>query len=242
MLDQIDCQDIRNLCASLSSAAITFEYKIIPAQGCAHARNTALRLCRTDVLLWTDPDILMEPDWAQKLGGALMEKNMAVAGGKILPRWHGKPRWYMKTNVMADHYSLIDLGEKDRQTDRIIGGSMGIHAGLLRDRAFFNENLGRKDGTLLGGVDTEFCQRVIQHGFNVFYIGKAKALHQIPEERMKLKWIIRKFYYGGISRALRGGWPEAMNKTRTMGDYFVLGAFAPFYLLGLLSGRRKKTG
>jgi glucosyl-dolichyl phosphate glucuronosyltransferase len=193
-----------------------------------------------DVLLWTDPDILMEPDWAQTLGGALLEKNHAVVGGKILPRWHGTPRWYMKTNVMADHYSLIDLGPEDRQTDRVIGGSLGINVALLRDKVFFDENLGRKEGTLLGGVDTEFCQRVIQDGFNVCYIGRSKTLHQIPEERMKLKWIIRKFYYGGISRALRGGWPESMNKTRTLGDYLVLGAFAPFYLLGLFKGKQKK--
>lgn len=192
------------------------------------------------MLLWTDPDIVMAPDWAQTLGEALLEKDLALVGGKILPRWHGKPRWYMKTNVMADHYSLIDLGPEDRQTDRIIGGSMGIHVRLLREKAFFDENLGRKEGTLLGGVDTEFCQRIIQNGFNVYYIGRSTALHQITKDRMELKWIIRKFYYGGISRALRGGWPEAMNKTRTLADYMVLGAFAPFYLLGLIKGKKKK--
>jgi GT2 family glycosyltransferase len=240
VLDQKECLEIRSLCAALSSADIAFEYNVIPAQGCAHARNIALRLCPTDVLLWTDPDILMAPDWAQKLAEALTARKLAVGGGKILPRWHGSPRWYMKTHVMADHYSLIDLGPEDRQTDRIIGGSMGIHVGLLRGKAFFDENLGRKEGTLLGGVDTEFCQRVIKNGFNVYYIGSATAQHQILKDRMTLKWIIRKFYYGGVSRALRGGWPEAMNKTRTLADYIVLGAFAPFYLLGLIKGKKKK--
>jgi glycosyltransferase involved in cell wall biosynthesis len=240
VLDQKKCLDTQSLCTALSSADIIFEYKVIPAQGCAHARNIALRLCPTDILLWTDPDILMAPDWAQTLGRALGERNYAVGGGKILPRWHGSPRWYMKTNVMADHYSLIDLGPRDRQTDRIIGGSMGINVGLLRGKAFFNENLGRQDGTLLGGVDTEFCQRIIKNGYSVFYIGGAEALHQIPEERMKLNWIIRKFYYGGVSRALRGGWPEAMNKKREISDYLVLGAFAPFYLFGLFKGKKKK--
>jgi hypothetical protein len=146
----------------------------------------------------------------------------------------------MKSNVMADHYSLMDLGLQDRETDRIIGGSIGMHLKRLGPYAFFDERLGRKDGTLLGGVDTEFCQRVIQQGFRVYYVGQPTALHQIPESRMKLSWILRKFYYGGLSRGIRGGRPSAMNQKREIGDYVVLGAFAPFYLFGLLRGRLKK--
>ena len=240
VLDQNECSDIRNLCVVLSSSDITFEYNVIPVWGCAHARNIALRLCLTDILLWTDPDVLLAPDWAEILGSALREQNLAVVGGKILPHWSKSPSWYMKTNVMADHYSLIDLGLEDRETERIIGGSMGINVGLLGREVFFDERLGRKDGTLLGGVDAEFCKRVMRKGFTVFYVGRAVALHQIPESRMKLSWIVRKFYYGGMSRGMRGGWPQAMNKKREMTDYIVLGAFAPFYLFGLIKGKKKK--
>lgn len=240
VLDQKECSDTRNLCVVLSSGDINFKYNVIPARGCAHARNIALRLCLTDILLWTDPDVLLAPDWAETLGRALRERNLAVVGGKILPHWYKSPSWYMKTNVMADHYSLIDLGLEDRETERIVGGSMGINVGLLGRKVFFDERLGRKDGTLLGGVDAEFCQRVMRKGFTVFYVGRAVALHQIPESRMKLSWIVRKLYYGGMSRGMRGGWPQAMNKKREMTDYIVLGAFAPFYLFGLIKGKKKK--
>jgi GT2 family glycosyltransferase len=240
VLDQKEHSETMNLCEILSSENIIFEYHVIPARGCAHARNIAIRFCQTDILLWTDPDVLLEPNWAKTLGSALRERNLTVVGGKILPHWSKSPSWYMKTNVMADHYSLIDLGPEDRETERIIGGSMGIHVGLLEGKVFFDEQLGRKDGTLLGGVDAEFCQRAIRKGFTVRYVGRTTALHQIPESRMKLSWIARKFYYGGMSRGMRGGWPKAMNKKRAMTDYIVLGAFAPFYLFGLLKGKAKK--
>jgi GT2 family glycosyltransferase len=240
VLDQKEHSGTMNLCEILSSENIIFEYHVIPARGCAHSRNIALRLCSTDILLWTDPDVLLAPDWAETLGSALRERNLTVVGGKILPHWYKSPSWYMKTNVMTDHYSLIDLGPDDRETERIIGGSMGINVGLLGREVFFDERLGRKDGTLLGGVDAEFCQRVMRKGFTVFYVGRAAAFHQIPEFRMKLSWIARKFYYGGMSRGMRGGWPKAMNKKREMTDYIVLGAFAPFYLFGLLKGKKKK--
>jgi len=240
VLDQNKCPDIRNLCLSLSSGNITFDYNVIHARGCAQARNIAMRRCSTDILLWTDPDVLLATDWAEILCSTLLERNLAVVGGKILPHWHKSPSWYMKTNVMADHYSLIDLGPEDREADRIIGGSMGINVGLIGKNVFFDEKFGRKDGTLLGGVDAEFCQRVMRKGFSVYYVGRTEAFHQIPQSRMKLSWIARKFYYGGMSRGMRGGWPRAMNKKREITDYIVLGAFTPFYLFGLLKGKAKK--
>lgn len=239
VLDQKEHSETMNLCKSLSSENIIFEYHVIPASGCAHARNIAIHFCQTDFLLWTDPDMLLDPNWAKTLGSSLRERNLAVVGGRILPHWSKSPSWYMETNVMADHYSLIDWGPEDRETDRIIGGSMGINVGLLRRKVFFDERLGRKDGTLLGGVDAEFCQRAIRKGFTVFYVGRTTARHQIPESRMTISWIARKFYYGGISRGMRGGWPKAMNKKRELTDYIVLGMFAPFYLFGLLKGKKK---
>jgi glucosyl-dolichyl phosphate glucuronosyltransferase len=240
VLDQKECLQTRLLCDTLSSENLTFNYHVIPERGCAHARNTAIDLCSTDILLWTDPDMVLAPNWAYTLSSAILGRNCAVVGGRILPRWQGATRWYMKSNVMTDHYSLIDLGSENRETDRIIGGSMGINVGQLTEKAFFDERFGRKDGTLLGGVDAEFCQRIIRHGFTVCYVGQTAALHCIPETRMKLFWIIRKFYYGGISRGIRGGIPSPMNKKREIVDYIVLSAFAPFYLVGLLMGMIKK--
>jgi GT2 family glycosyltransferase len=229
-----------NLYQVLSSENIIFEYHIIPARGCAHARNIALRLCSTDILLWTDPDVLLAPDWACTLSRTLLNRGCAIVGGKILPRWVVSPRWYMKSNIMADHYSLIDLGPEDRETDRIIGGSMGINVGLLGREVFFDERLGRKDGTLLGGVDAEFCERALKKGFKIYYAGATTARHQIPESRMKLSWILNKFFYSGISRSLRGGRPSPMNKKREMADYVVLCFFVPLYLAGFLTGIMKK--
>jgi GT2 family glycosyltransferase len=232
-LDQNERPDIQKLCKFLSSEQMVFEYRPIPARGCAYARNTAITLCRTDVLLWTDPDVVHVPDWATKMAHVLATDQSDIVGGKITPLWLTRPRWYMRTNVMADHYSLIDLGDDTHATDRIIGGSMGLHVGRLGPHARFDERLGRQGGTLLGGVDAEFCERAISNGFRVRYVGQAVAHHQITAERTRLKWIARKFYYGGLSRGLRGGKPQPMNKRRATSDYMILGAFAPLYMAGL---------
>jgi len=240
VLDQSFHQETKDFCKSLCSESIVFEYQVIPCQGCSYARNYAISLCQTDILLWTDPDVVLASDWAYYLSQTLVNKKCAIVGGKIMPLWHKRPRWYMKSNVMTDQYSLIDLGEGEKETDRIIGGSMGINVKQMREEACFDENLGRQNGTLLGGVDAEFCERAIQKGFKVYYTGQTVAQHQILESRMNLIWITRKFYYSGFSRAIRGGRPSAMNRKRATADYLVLGVFTPFYVTGFLMGLLEK--
>jgi len=240
VLDQSFQKETKDFCDSLCSENIEFDYQVIPSKGISYARNVAVNLCQTDILLLTDPDMLLASDWAYCLSSTLMDKNCAIVGSKIIPRWHSHPRWYMKSNIMTDQYSLIDLGYAEKETSRIIGGSMGINIKQIRRQAYFNENLGRRKGTLLGGADSEFCERAIQNGFKVYYTGRTVAHHQILESRMNLLWISRKFYYSGFSRAMRGGRPSAMNKKRGTADYIVLGVFAPFYITGLLIGLLKK--
>jgi len=240
VLDQSFQKETKDFCDRLCSENIEFDYQVIASKGLSYARNVAISLCQTDILLLTDPDMLLASDWAYCLSRTLMDKNCAIAGSKIIPRWHKIPRWYMKSNLMTDQYSLIDFGQGEKETSRIIGGSMGINIKQIGQQAYFNENLGRKNGTLLGGVDAEFCERSIQKGFKVYYTGRTVAQHQILESRMNVFWISRKFYYSGFSRAMRGGRPSAMNKKRGPADYIVLGVFAPFYIIGLLIGLLKK--
>ena len=239
-LDQSVQKKTKDFCNRLCSENIEFDYRVIASKGLSYARNVAISLCQTDILLFTDPDVVLASDWAYCLSRTLMNNNCAIAGGKIIPRWESRPRWYMKSNIMTDQYSLIDLGDAEKETGRIIGGSMGINIKQIGHQAYFNENLGRRKGTLVGGGDSEFCERAIQNGFKVYYTGRTVAHHQILESRMNLIWIIRKFYYSGFSRAIRGGRPSAMNKKRGTADYIVLGVFAPFYSIGFLMGLLNK--
>ncbi len=240
VLDQSYHRETEIFCKKISSPNISFLYKVIPSRGCAYARNTAVKMCRTDILLWTDPDIILPPDWAYHFSRIVNENHYDVVGGKIVPQWQKTPRWYMKTNIMMDQYSLLDLGEGMVETDRIIGGSMCLNIKELGKQEFFNENLGRQKGTLLGGVDSDFCERVRQQGFHVCYTGEVVVRHYIPLSRMRLDWIARKFFYSGLSRSLRGGRLNAINKKRSFNDYLVTAVFAPLYITGFIRGFSKK--
>jgi hypothetical protein len=182
----------------------------------------------------------MTSDWAHCLSKTLLNKDCAIVGSKIIPRWYKKPHWYMKSNIMTDQYSLLDCGPNEKEIDRVIGGSLGINLRQMDKEAYFDNNLGRRNGKLLGGIDSEFCERAIEKGFKVYYCGCTIAQHQILESKMTLSWTINKFYYSGYSRAIRGGRPSSMNKKREIVDCFILGLFAIFYITGLLAGSLNK--
>ena len=134
VLDQSFQKETQDFCKGLCSESIVFDYQVIASKGISYARNVAVSLCQTDILLLTDPDVVLASDWAYCLSRTLMNKNCAIVGGKIIPRWEARPRWYMKSNIMTDQYSLIDLGYAEKETSRIIGGSMGINIKQIRHR------------------------------------------------------------------------------------------------------------
>jgi len=58
-------------------------------------------------------------------------------------------------------------------------------------------------------------------------------------ERVTFKWIAKRIYYGGYSRALRGGKPEPSNGGGGLAgwDYFALIFLLPFYVFGFFRAK-----
>lgn len=90
---------IDNSCTDDTSAVID-RYKeslpirsfVEPRLGLSHARNRAVAEARGEVLLWTDDDVLVSPDWLANYARAFREwPQAAYFGGPIQP-WFAKRR------------------------------------------------------------------------------------------------------------------------------------------------------
>ena len=239
-LDQKKDEYMERLCNNLSNKKIKIIYKNIPAISLSNARNTGIRLAKTDYVLFTDCDAIPDTNWAYELALPFtISKKIAIIGGKSSPKWLSKQKWYHHSNILMDIYSLLDLGENIKEIDRIVGVNFVLNKKLLGKDSFFNENLGRRPGSLLGGEESELCKRAIKKGFKIFYNGKARVQHQIQKDRMNLKWIIRRFYYGGYGKALIGGAPKTYSQKRNIYDKLVLGIVTIPYLIGFIKGKIK---
>ena len=84
VLDQKEHSETMNLCEILSSENIIFEYHVIPARGCAHSRNIAIRFCQTDILLMDGPGYAI----GAKLGENAMQR---ASRTKHNGRWRENP-------------------------------------------------------------------------------------------------------------------------------------------------------
>jgi glycosyltransferase involved in cell wall biosynthesis len=234
VLDQQDDKNIKDFCFKYSTQIVQFIYIVIPAKSLSYARNEAIRLCTTELLFYIDTDAVAEPNWAIELITAMNANNAAIAGGKIIPKWHKSPGFLQRSGLILEQYSMLDLGDEVVRVKKVIGASFAINLKLLSSLAHFDEELGRQNGKLLGGEETQMCADAIQKGLSVIYVGTAAVHHQVMPERVSFRWIAKRMYYGGYSRALRGGKPEPNNEASkfTHWDYLALMFLLPFYIAG----------
>jgi glycosyltransferase involved in cell wall biosynthesis len=131
MLDQQECKETAEYCSKLTTSKIEFKYVSIPAKSLSFARNEAIRMCTTDLLLYIDTDAIADPYWAKHLSSILIQNNVGIGGGKIIPKWHKPPSFIQKSQTILDQYSMLDLGDSEIDVHRIVGANFGLNINRL---------------------------------------------------------------------------------------------------------------
>lgn len=237
LLDQFYNKETEDYCRSHSNELIFINYVTIPAKSLSFARNHAVQQCKTNILLFIDSDAIADEVWAEHLSTTLLKDNVAVAGGKIMPKWHKTPLLISKSSMVMEQYSLLDLGNNTCSANKVVGANFGLNLERLGNIAYFDEKLGRREGVLLGGEETDLCDRARSSGLGVYYTGNAIVQHQILPERIKYNWIFNRIYYAGMSRALRGGTPSPTHSSSSLWNYIILPIIIIPYGLGFLRAK-----
>ncbi len=234
--DQDGDSNIQQNIDKLNNERVDFKRIVIPAISLSYARNQAIDNCQTSILLFIDSDAIAESDWAEMMLEAFKDSEAAIVGGKIVLKWKAKPPLLAKSNIVREQYSCLNLGDDLMPLSKVIGANFGVDLSKLRRLAFFDEELGRKSGILLGGEETDLCRRAIRSGLNVFYQGGALVHHQVLPERISNRWIFKRLYFAGYSRAQSGGMPSPTH-SKNIWDYFLLPLYFPPYLFGYLKSK-----
>ncbi len=205
-------------------------------RGLSAARNLSLQESRHDHILFCDADALARPGWAAAMHRALTDPQVAIVGSRILPRWSGSAPFLARANVVRDQYSLYDLGEDSLDVARVVGAGFGLDRSKHSDEMHFDEDLGRRDGRLFGGEESDLCQRVAAAGGAIRYVGDAVVEHVIQPERLRTSWILKRLYYAGYGRGTAGGSPNPSRRPNAA-DWLSLPLVLPPYALGWLAAR-----
>jgi glucosyl-dolichyl phosphate glucuronosyltransferase len=198
----------------VNDAAVGFpaplRYIFEPEQGKAAALNTAIRQARGEILMFTDDDALVEPDWLEVAGAALEKTGGAYVGGRALPRWRGQlPRWLetdRRTRLWAV-IALLDYGDNEREFGRGIGWPLGVNMAVRSDvfharGLWWDKRYDRVGNTLRGQGQREWCLRLRAAGLSGFYTPGMIVHHLVAADRLAKPYFRRWFYWFGISRAI----------------------------------------
>jgi hypothetical protein len=183
-----------------------------PRPGKSYACNLAIAEARGDLIVWTDDDVLVSPRWlACYLDAARAWPDAAFFAGAVEPWFESNPPRWIRRHLasLSGVYAIAAPGSQTRpvsQGEAVFGANMAFRKEVAC-RFPFNVNLGRVQGQLLGGDDTELIQRVTQAGCYGVWVPEARAQHFIPSERLTSAYVWKWYRDAGRNFVRRGSLP-----------------------------------
>jgi GT2 family glycosyltransferase len=178
----------RRLRADAAQFDASIRYVRSARPGLALAHNIALEHVDTDLVLFTDDDVVVDRRWVGAMSRALVDTSAACATGLILPaELETTTQCLIETSVGFDkgfERRLFDLGDH-RPQDPLFpftAGSMGSGANMAF-RTEYLRRVGGFDAALgagsrgLGGDDLAAFMEVVVHGERLVYEPAAVVFH-----------------------------------------------------------------
>jgi len=187
------------------------QYVFEPRQGLNYARNKGIEKARGDIIVFTDDDVEVQPDWLENIWACFSRRGCDAVGGRVLPVYpEGTPQWvkdcqpFMQGSVLCHDY-----GEGTMPYDRaamvpFVGANMSYRRQIFEDYGAFRTDIGAGHGMV--GDETEFFRRIEKAGKKIYYCGKALLKHPVFKERMNLRHVAkRNIAYGKYLVAKNNG-------------------------------------
>jgi glycosyltransferase involved in cell wall biosynthesis len=188
---------------------VPLRYVFEAQQGKAVALNAAIRIAEGDILVFTDDDALVEPDWLDCAGASLKETGGAYVGGRVKPRWQVTPPAWLseKGRRMSGVLAILDYGDSRREFGRGIGWPLGVNMAVRADvfhvhGMWWDNRYDRVGSTLRGQGQREWCIRLRSAGLRGFYEPRMIVHHLVAADRLVKTYFRRWFYWLGVSRAM----------------------------------------
>lgn len=198
-------------------------------QGHTYSRNAAIEYLNSDLVMWTDDDVIVDPFWVQKtVEFADQHPETAFFGGPIVaklvpsvPDWI-KENWDTLKGCFADR----QLGNSplELSTDRLpYGANFAVRTHVQRMFPFDTE-LGRRGDSVLGEDELDIMRRMLAVDLKGRWTPEARVTHVIPSQRINEEYVRQ--YFVGQGRALvrKGtGWDDGPRKLwwSAVGNYLM---------------------
>ena len=185
------------------TAKLVSEYPVRYAreerQGLNWARSRGAKEARGEIVIYTDDDVVVDPNWIDAMRRPFMDPGISAASGLILPRELETPA----QEYFENHFSFC-LGFEHREFKipyimPVMNGDVGVGASMAIRRKIINElrlfDTEMDCGTVAkSGGDTHAFYLLLSHGYRMVYNPDAVCWHRHRREMAELKRTL--FGYG----------------------------------------------
>ncbi len=189
---------------------LRYLYELEP--GLSAARNRAMSEARGRLLVFTDDDVEVDPDWLIAMERA--RRRWPEAGylaGRIVPSYEGgRPAWLtdacesLLAGVVIRYSPERGPGPLPPDAPRPMGANLAFDADALRGVGGFRTDLGRKGTSLVGGEEVAVLDALERAGLHGAYVPGAVVYHHTPRDRLGWEFLHRYFIGVGVAAVRMG--------------------------------------
>jgi succinoglycan biosynthesis protein ExoM len=169
-------------------------YVSVPERGISFARNAILDLVDAQYLAFLDDDETVQSGWLNAMLQAVVMYKADVVFGPVhsnlpveVPRWALSHPSFVRPIIRASG-APVQTGATNNVLMRT---DMLRQSGVKFDPEF----------ALTGGEDSLFFRNILKAGFRMVWCADAVVYEDVPPERLRLAWILKRSYRSGQVQA-----------------------------------------
>jgi len=154
--------------------------------GLSFARNMGVRAVKSQIVAFTDDDVVLHPHWLENLTGALNEPDIVATTGLVLPgslateaQYIFETQWGFGRGFQVKTFDGTYYESTRKQGSPVweigAGASMAFRKAIFDKIGYFDERLGA--GASGCSEDSEYWYRILHFGGKCRYQPKALAYH-----------------------------------------------------------------
>lgn len=201
IIDNASPEAVNPACISWHPCARVVQEKNL---GLTHARLRGIVEAEHELLVWSDDDNLLAPDYLAKAAEAFANSpKMGAAGGKSIPEYQEEPPDWYRSDLAP--LGCRDLGDQPKlarwnpnhpeyPSGAPIGAGLVIRREALLPWAEAVRSdprrlaLGRKGSSLTSGEDNDINLCVLRQGWELAYLPQLSLIHLIPPGRLSFDY------------------------------------------------------
>lgn len=214
-------------------------------------RHLGMKMAKSDILVYADDDIEAFPTWLQAISESFQNQDVALVGGKNLPKFEvAPPEWIKKmwkpdknSHKIIGYLSILDLGNEIKTINPhlVFGCNFSIKKAILLEAGGFHPDaMPQEMIRYRGDGETHVSQYILTRSYKALYHPNASVYHLVSSNRITEAYFRKRSYNQGISDAytyIRSGFDNSLKQRVRL----LIRVLLPFLQLNSIKIRLQKA-